>query len=38
MVELDRLHVVYPGDRRYSLAANVDVVPIADFVGSNRVR
>ena len=37
-LELDRLHVVYPGDRRYSLAANVDVVPIADFVGSNRVR
>ena len=37
-LSLDRLHVVYPGDRRYSLAANVDVVPIADFVGSNRVR
>ena len=37
-LELDRLHVVYPGDRRYSLAANVNVVPIADFVGSNRVR
>lgn len=30
---LDRLHVVYPGDRRYALAKNVDVIPLGDFVG-----
>lgn len=30
---LDRLHVVYPGDRRYALAKNIDVIPLGDFVG-----
>lgn len=35
---LDRLHVVYPGDRRYALAKNVDVVPLGDFVDSSRGR
>lgn len=29
---LDRLYVVYPGVRRYSLAPRVDVVPLNDFV------
>ena len=37
-LKLDHLHVIYPGDRRYALADNVDVVPIADFVGANQVR
>lgn len=30
---LDRLHVVYPGDRRYALAKNVDVMPLGDLTG-----
>lgn len=33
-LRLDRLHVVYPGDRAYSLARNIDVVPLAEFVGA----
>ena len=32
-LKLDRLHVVYPGERRYRLASNVDVVPLAQIVG-----
>ena len=32
-LRLDRLHVVYPGDRRYALARNVDVVPLGDLAG-----
>lgn len=33
-LRLDRLHVVYPGTRVYSLAEGVDVVPLADFVNA----
>lgn len=31
-LRLDRLHVVYPGDRRYALAKHVDVIPLGDLV------
>ena len=31
-LRLDRLHVVYPGDRRYALANHVDVIPLGDLV------
>ena len=31
-LKLDHLHVVYPGTRRYALAENVDVLPLAEFV------
>lgn len=30
-LRLDRLHVVYPGDRRYALAKNIDVMPLGDL-------
>ena len=33
-LHLDQLHVIYPGDKRYSLAKNVDVVPLAEMVGA----
>lgn len=33
-LRLDRLQVVYPGTRAYSLAAGVDVVPLGDFVNA----
>ncbi len=33
-LKLDELHVVYPGTRRYPLAKDVDVVPLAEFVGA----
>lgn len=33
-LKLDRLQVVYPGTRSYSLAAGVDVVPLGDFVNA----
>jgi predicted AAA+ superfamily ATPase len=36
-LKLDRLLVVYPGDRSYSLAERVEVLPLQDLVGS-RVR
>jgi predicted AAA+ superfamily ATPase len=32
-LHLDRLHVLYPGTRRYSLAKNVEVVPLGEFIG-----
>jgi hypothetical protein len=32
-LKLDRLIVVYPGDRRYALADSVEVVPLVDLVG-----
>ncbi|MBX9678696.1 MAG: ATP-binding protein [Gemmataceae bacterium] len=32
-LHLERLFVVYPGDRPYSLAPNVDVVPIQELAG-----
>jgi predicted AAA+ superfamily ATPase len=31
-LRLDHLHVVYPGARPYKLAAEVDVLPLGDFV------
>ncbi len=31
-LKLDELHVVYPGERRYPLAKNVEVVPLAQMV------
>jgi hypothetical protein len=31
-LRLDHLHVVYPGTRPYKLAAEVDVLPLGDFV------
>ncbi|MDO8545183.1 MAG: ATP-binding protein [Opitutaceae bacterium] len=33
-LKLDRLMVVYPGERRYRLAPRVDVVPLAELVGA----
>ena len=33
-LKLDHLYVVYPGDRKYSLANNVDVVPLSQLVGA----
>jgi predicted AAA+ superfamily ATPase len=34
-LKLDRLYVVYPGERSYSLAKNVEVKPLASFVNAN---
>lgn len=34
-LKLDKLYVVYPGELRYPLAKNVEVVPLAEFVGAN---
>jgi predicted AAA+ superfamily ATPase len=31
-LKLDELRVVYPGERRYALAKNIEVVPLADLV------
>jgi predicted AAA+ superfamily ATPase len=33
-LKLDRLVVVYPGDRRYALADQVDVIPLAELADS----
>jgi predicted AAA+ superfamily ATPase len=33
-LKLDELFVVYAGDQRYSLAKNVEVVPLAELVGA----
>jgi predicted AAA+ superfamily ATPase len=33
-LKLDKLLVVYPGDKRYSLAAKVDAVPLAQVVNA----
>jgi predicted AAA+ superfamily ATPase len=33
-LKLDELRVVYPGERRYALAKNVEVVPLAEFVNA----
>jgi hypothetical protein len=33
-LKLDRLVVVYPGERRYALAEGVEVVPLAEFAGA----
>lgn len=32
-LKLDHLHVVYPGDRQYALAKNVDALPLGDLIG-----
>lgn len=33
-LKLDKLHVLYPGEQRYSLAKEIDVVPLAEFIGA----
>jgi hypothetical protein len=33
-LKLNELLVVYPGDKRYSLAAKVDAVPLAQLVNA----
>jgi hypothetical protein len=33
-LKLDQLAVVYPGERRYALGKRVEVVPLAEFVGT----
>jgi hypothetical protein len=33
-LKLDRLYVVYPGERAYSLGKNVEVTPLAKFIGT----
>jgi predicted AAA+ superfamily ATPase len=33
-LKLDRLLVVYPGERRYALARRIDVIPLAELVAS----
>ena len=33
-LKLDELLVVYPGDKRYRLARNVEVVPLAQLVNA----
>jgi predicted AAA+ superfamily ATPase len=33
-LKLDELRVVYPGEKRYSLAKKVEVVPLAELVGA----
>jgi hypothetical protein len=31
-LKLDELHVVYPGEKPYQLAKNIEVVPLAQMV------
>jgi len=33
-LKLDHLYVLYPGDRAYALAKNVEVMPLAEFVNA----
>ena len=33
-LKLDQLYIVYPGEKRYELAKNVQVVPLAQCVGA----
>lgn len=33
-LKLDRLYVLYPGDKAYSLEKKIEVVPLADFVNA----
>ncbi len=33
-LKLDELRVVYPGAKRYALAENVEVLPLAELVGA----
>jgi predicted AAA+ superfamily ATPase len=35
-LKLDRLVVVYPGERRYSLRDRVDVIPLVELVGTEK--
>ncbi|MFY9825889.1 MAG: ATP-binding protein [Thermoanaerobaculia bacterium] len=35
-LKLDELHIVYPGEKRYSLMKNVEAVPLAELVGAKR--
>jgi predicted AAA+ superfamily ATPase len=37
-LHLDELSVVYPGDRRYSLAKKIEAVPLAEMVHAHRLR
>jgi hypothetical protein len=34
-LKLDRLIIVYPGDRRYPLADQIEVVPLAELVAGD---
>jgi len=34
-LKLDELHVVYPGEKRYTLTDKVEVVPLAELVGAS---
>ena len=34
-LKLDKLHVVYPGEKRYSLTKQVEVVPLAELVSAS---
>ncbi|MGI9177412.1 MAG: DUF4143 domain-containing protein [Pirellulales bacterium] len=36
-LKLDRLHVVYPGKRRYELAKKIDAIPLGDVVSHDGV-
>jgi len=33
-LKLDRLYVLYPGEKAYSLAKQVEVIPLAKFVNA----
>jgi uncharacterized protein len=33
-LKLDELHIVYPGEKRYSLMKNVEAVPLAELAGA----
>jgi hypothetical protein len=33
-LKLDRLYVLYPGDKTYSLAEKVEVIPLGKFVNA----
>jgi len=33
-LKLDELHIAYPGEKRYALTKNVEVVPLAELVGA----
>jgi len=35
-LKLDELHIVYPGEKRYTLMKNVDAVPLAVLVGAEK--
>jgi uncharacterized protein len=37
-LKLDRLVVLYPGDQRYPLADNVEVIPLAELAASNAAK